>query len=68
MATAGERPHAVTCIGSTASDCAGGTRYTYDANGNLLNGAGWTIAWSYDNQPSSITRDDVAETYTYRDC
>ncbi|HEY3359939.1 MAG TPA: FG-GAP-like repeat-containing protein, partial [Polyangia bacterium] len=40
------RPHAVTQAGSNA--------YAYDANGNLLTGAGRTITWDPENRPRDI--------------
>jgi len=41
------RPHAPLTAGAAA--------YTYDPNGNLLAGAGRTIAWNADNLPAQIT-------------
>jgi RHS repeat-associated protein len=40
------RPRAVTAAGSNS--------YTYDANGNMLTGAGRTITWDGDNRPSQV--------------
>ncbi|HEY3357011.1 MAG TPA: FG-GAP-like repeat-containing protein, partial [Polyangia bacterium] len=40
------RPHAVTQAGSSG--------YSYDANGNLVSGAGRTIVWDGDNRPVDI--------------
>ena len=42
----GAGPHAVTT--------AGGNSYTYDANGNMVAGAGRTIAWTSFNKPSLV--------------
>ncbi len=41
--TYGTRPHAVTQAGTNT--------YTYDANGNMINKAGVTITYDYDNRP-----------------
>ena len=41
------RPHTVTS--------AGGKTYNYDANGNMISGAGRTIAYDHENRPISIT-------------
>ncbi|HEY3358294.1 MAG TPA: RHS repeat-associated core domain-containing protein [Polyangia bacterium] len=40
------RPHAVTA--------AGGNTYSYDANGNLVAGAGRTLTWTAENLPATI--------------
>ncbi len=44
---AGAGPHAVTH--------AAGNSYTYDANGNMLSGAGRTLEWTSFNQPARIS-------------
>ena len=51
------RPHAVVTAGSQA--------YTYDANGNLLSGAGRTVTYCRENRVLSVTRDGVTTTFTY---
>jgi YD repeat-containing protein len=40
------KPHAVKSVGDNV--------YTYDANGNMLSGAGRTIEWGANNQPTRI--------------
>jgi RHS repeat-associated protein len=47
------RPHAVTNAGANS--------YAYDANGNLVSGAGRTITWDGANRPTSIN----GSTYAY---
>lgn len=47
----GPHPHAATQAGPDS--------YTYDNNGNMLTGAGRTIAYDYDNRPSSISLNGV---------
>ena len=44
--TYGIKPHAVTQAGSNT--------YTYDANGNMLSGAGRTLTYDHENKPTSI--------------
>ncbi len=44
-------PHAVTQVNNDGSL----QSYTYDANGNLLTGAGRTVIWNGHNKPTSIT-------------
>jgi RHS repeat-associated protein len=63
------RPHAVCATGPTPpGSCSGGTaQYTYDANGNLLTGAGRTLTWDYENRPSSITASGSTTTFVYDD-
>jgi RHS repeat-associated protein len=51
------RPHAV----STA----GGNTYTYDANGNMLTGAGRTFTWNQENKPLTIIQGGVTTTFVY---
>ena len=46
--TGGERPHAVRT--------AGGSDYQYDANGNMVSGAGRTLTWDGDNRLVSVNR------------
>jgi RHS repeat-associated protein len=48
-----------------AVSSAGGTSYTYDANGNMLSGGGRTFTWTYDNQPASVAASDGTTTFTY---
>ena len=58
---ASTRPHAVTSIvngGKTLS-------YTYDANGNLINGAGRTIEYTSFNKPKLITDGRQTAAYQY---
>jgi hypothetical protein len=43
--TYGTKPHAVTQAGSNT--------YGYDANGNMINKAGVTITYDYDNRPAA---------------
>jgi RHS repeat-associated protein len=53
----------------TSSNCTpptGGTKYTYDANGNWTGGGGWTLGYNSKNQTTSITKPGgsaVAMTY-----
>ncbi len=51
------RPHAV----STA----GGNTYTYDANGNMLTGAGRTFTWNPENKPLTIIQGGVTTSFAY---
>ncbi|WKZ20521.1 MAG: RHS repeat-associated core domain-containing protein [Candidatus Jettenia sp. CY-1] len=44
---------------------AGTDTYQYDANGNMISGAGRTITYNYDNMPTSITRGGVTTTSVY---
>jgi len=53
----GNRPHAVTQAGSNS--------YAYDANGNMINGAGRVIDWSSFNKPTRISRDGKELGFTY---
>jgi RHS repeat-associated protein len=50
------RPHAVAT--------AGGTSFTYDANGNTLTGAGRTYSWDGENRIASLTANAGATTLT----
>ncbi|GJL61396.1 MAG: hypothetical protein NPIRA04_00500 [Nitrospirales bacterium] len=51
------RPHSVTGAGSNT--------YAYDANGNMTNGAGRTIAYDQENRPITITVNGKTTTLTY---
>jgi YD repeat-containing protein len=52
------RPHAVTTAGSNS--------YTYDANGNMLTGAGRTFnSYDFENRPTTITSGGQTTTFTY---
>ena len=53
----GAGPHAVIAAGSN--------RYHYDANGNMISGAGRTIQWSSFNKPVKITREGNTIGFTY---
>ncbi|MEK6528127.1 MAG: RHS repeat-associated core domain-containing protein, partial [Nitrospirota bacterium] len=55
--TNGIRPHAVTKAGTNT--------YIYNANGSMTSGAGRTIAYNYDNMPSSITKSGITTTFVY---
>ena len=63
------RPHAVastrltTGTGSNAKTTT--TPYSYDANGNLSQGAGRTITWDAENRPTQIVKDGVTTTFVY---
>jgi len=48
------RPHAVASITGSVYGVTNPV-YTYDANGNMLNGAGRTIVWTSYNMPSQMT-------------
>jgi RHS repeat-associated protein len=48
-----------------AVSAAGGTSYTYDANGNMTGGNGRTISWSYDNLPTQVTTGSGTTTLAY---
>jgi len=51
------RPHAVkTALGNT---------YNYDANGNMLNGAGRSITWTSHNKPSRIVKGTSNSNFLY---
>ena len=51
------RPHAVSTAGSNG--------YGYDANGNMTSGAGRTLAYTFENKPSSITLGGQTTTFVY---
>lgn len=51
------RPHAVTTAGANT--------YTYDANGNMLTGAGRTYTWNLENKPLTITQAGQTTTFVY---
>jgi len=57
--TYGTKPHAVTQAGTNI--------YSYDANGNMIDRAGKTIAYDYENRATSISYDSssVASVYDY---
>jgi YD repeat-containing protein len=38
---------------------------TYDANWNMLTGAGRTITWDVENRPVSIVKDGVTTSFVY---
>ncbi len=58
--TAGSRyPHAPTSIGSMSGS------FSYDANGNLLSGAGRTYTWTSYNMPLHVTRGTNASDFWY---
>ena len=60
------RPHAVCATGGTGlNDCATGTLYTYDANGNMLTGAGRTYTWNPENKPLTIVQGGTTTTFIY---
>ena len=50
-------PHAVTT--------ANGQSYTYDANGNMVGGAGRTIAWTSYNKPRQISKGTTSVVFDY---
>ena len=54
------RPHAVSSVSGTVN-----ATYTYDANGNLLSGAGRTLTYMSFNMPATITGSAATYTYTY---
>ena len=39
--------------------------FTYDANGNMVSGAGRTVSWTSYNMPAAITSGTNSDTYTY---
>jgi len=51
------RPHAQTAAGAAS--------FTYDANGNMLTGAGRTLGWDGENRLVSATLSGGTTTYTY---
>jgi RHS repeat-associated protein len=58
--TGGVRPHAVASTSGTLN-----ASYNYDANGNLLTGAGRTLTWTSFNKPAQITSGGVTASLTY---
>lgn len=52
------RPHAVSSIAGTVNSAANPS-FTYDANGNLVTGAGRTFTWMSFNLPLDITKTNV---------
>jgi RHS repeat-associated protein len=51
------KPHAVTSAGANT--------YTYDANGNMLEGAGRTVTWTSFNQARSIVKGAFTSTFSF---
>jgi len=51
------RPHAVSTAGANS--------YTYDANGNMVNGAGRILIYDYENRPTNITNGGQTTTFVY---
>ncbi len=51
------RPHAVSTVGANS--------YTYDANGNMLTGAGRTYTWNPENKPLTILQGGTTTTFVY---
>jgi RHS repeat-associated protein len=51
------RPHAVSSDGTNT--------YTYDANGNMILGAGRIITYDYENRPDSVIKNGVTTTFVY---
>jgi RHS repeat-associated protein len=51
------RPHAVSTAGAYS--------YTYDANGNMLTGAGRTYTWNSENKPLTIVQGGTTTTFVY---
>jgi len=49
--------HAVTSDGTNT--------YTYDANGNMLSGAGRAFTWNYSNKPATIVKDGTTVDFSY---
>ncbi len=54
---AGAGPHAVVA--------AGGNAYAHDDNGNMVSGAGRTLAWTSFNKPASIANAAAVTTFAY---
>ncbi len=50
-------PHAVTAAGNNT--------YAYDANGNMISGAGRTLTYDYAHRPSAISSGGVLTTFVY---
>jgi RHS repeat-associated protein len=57
-------PHAVANVSGFVSGVVT-PRYAYDANGNMLSGAGRTMAWTYGNMLKSVTRGSTTLAYLY---
>ncbi|HTD06251.1 RHS repeat-associated core domain-containing protein [Undibacterium sp.] len=57
------RPHAVTGIASTGDGI--NTSFNYDANGNLLNGAGRSLTWTSFDMPLTITKGSESSRFAY---
>jgi len=58
------RPHAVASITGTVNGVVNPT-FTYDANGNMLSGAGRTITWTSFNMPSQIVKGAMTSAFWY---
>ena len=58
------RPHAVAAITGTLNGAANPT-FSYDANGNLLSGAGRSITWTAFNLPASVTTGTAGVSFSY---
>ncbi|NJM28586.1 MAG: hypothetical protein HC856_11045, partial [Pseudanabaena sp. RU_4_16] len=54
------RPHAVTSVGGPIN-----ASYNYDANGNMIGGAGRTLTYTSFNKPASIGTGTASITYLY---
>jgi RHS repeat-associated protein len=55
--TCASHPHAVTKAGNNT--------YTYDANGDMISGAGRTFTWNSDNLPTSVSASSGVTTFHY---
>lgn len=64
-ATGGVRPHAVTSVTGTVNGVVNPT-FIYDANGNMTSGAGWTIAYTSYDMPSSMSTTGLLVPTTFR--
>lgn len=53
--------HAVTAVTGGPANLS----YSYDANGNLINGAGRSVTWTAWNMPASITSGGQTQSWTY---
>ena len=58
------RPHAVASITGTINGVVN-PAFNYDANGNLIDGAGRTITWTSYNMATGITRGVQSDTFLY---
>lgn len=58
------RPHAVGSVSGFVNGFAG-PDYDYDANGNLMSGAGRTLTWTSANMVSSVTKGNAQINYVY---